>query len=87
MSLRGGLSVQPKDGGKSQFEFDRSKMSGTLQIAAIGDDAFAFRSLAGFVQINVLKGNHYVVIILQGQTAGDQLQAAEAIARTISSRM
>ena len=87
MSARGGLSVQPKDGGRSQFEFDRSRMSGTESISGVGDAAFAFHSQAGFVQINLLKGNHYVVIIVQPAGGTDAMSAARQLAQKIAARM
>jgi len=86
MSAHGGITVQPKQGGRSQFEFDRSRMSGAQSIAGIGDAAFALHSLAGFVQINILKGNRYVVVTVQPQGI-DAMAAAEQLARKIAARM
>jgi len=86
-AARGELSIQRKDGGRKQFEFDRSRMNGTSPLAGLGDDAFAFRSLAGFVQLNVLKGRHYVIIIVQPANGGDPMPAAEQLARKIVGRM
>jgi hypothetical protein len=87
MSARGGVSVQPKDGGRQQFDFDRRRTQGAQPVDGIGDAAFAFQSLAGFVQINILKGNRYVVMILQSQAPGDHMQAARSLAASIAARM
>jgi hypothetical protein len=88
MSQRGsGLSIQPQEGGRSKFEFDRRRTQGAILIPGIGADAFGFQSLAGFVQINLLKGDHYVVIILQGEGPVDRMQAATALAARVSARM
>jgi hypothetical protein len=62
-------------------------MSGTESISGIGDAAFAFHSQAGFVQINLLKGNHYVVIIVQPVGGTDAMSAARQLAQKIAARM
>ena len=87
MSARGSVSVQPKDGGRQQFEFDRMRTQNAQPVTGIGDAAFAFQSLAGFVQINILKGNRYVVVIVQSQAPGDHMQAARALAASIAARL
>lgn len=87
MSRQGGLTVQPKNGGRSQFEFDRSRTIGATQQDGIGDEAFAFRSLAGFVQISFVKGNRYVIVIFQPQGGEDPMPVARQLARKISMRI
>jgi len=88
MSQRGGgLSIQPQEGGRSKFEFDRRRTQGAILIPDIGDAAFGFQSLAGFVQINLLKGDRYVVIILQGEGPNYRLRAATALAAKVAARL
>jgi hypothetical protein len=87
MSARGGVSIQPQEGGRSKFEFDRGRTQEATAIPGIGDDAFGFQSLAGFVQINLLRGEHYVVIILQSEGSNDRMQSATALAASVAARM
>ena len=87
MSAKAGISIQPLDGGRAKFEFDRGRTQGAQTISGLGDDAFGFQSLAGFVQINLLKGDRYVVIILQDAEGGDRMKRATALAAKIARRM
>jgi hypothetical protein len=83
----GTVSIQPKDGGRAQFDSDRTRLTGTTTLTGVGDAAFAFQSLAGFVQINILKGGRYVVLTVQPQTGANAMPAASRLAASIVSRM
>ena len=87
MSAKAGISIQPQDGGRAKFEFDRGRIQGAQAIPGLGDDAFGFQSLAGFVQINLLKGDHYVVIILQDAEGANRMKRASVLAANIAQRM
>ena len=82
-----GVTIQSKEGGRSTFTFDRGRMSSTSTLAGIGDDAFAFVSLAGFVQVSLLRHEHYVVIILQAQRDPARLEKAKTLAAEIAARL
>jgi hypothetical protein len=82
-----GVTVQSKEGGRSSFSFDRGRMSSATPLPGIGDDAFAFVSLAGFVQLNLLRNDHHVVIILQAQRDPARLEKAKTLAAEIAGRL
>jgi hypothetical protein len=82
-----GVTVQSKEGGGSSFNFDRGRMSSATPLPGIGDDAFAFVSLAGFVQLNLLRNEHHVVIILQAQRDAARLEKAKKLAAEIAGRL
>ena len=82
-----GVTVQSKEGGRSSFSFDRGRMSSATPLPGIGDDAFAFVSLAGFVQLNLLRNDHHVVIILQAQRDPARLEKAKKLAAEIAGRL
>lgn len=82
-----GVEIQSKEGGRATFNFDRGRMSSTSALPGIGDDAFAFVSLAGFVQLSLLRHEHYVAIILQAQRDPARLEKAKALAVEVAGRL
>ncbi len=82
-----GVTVQSKEGGRTSFNFDRGRMSSATALPGIADDAFAFVSLAGFVQLNLLRHDHHVVIILQAQRDPARLEKAKTLAAEIAGRL
>ena len=62
-----GLTVQVFDTGRAGFDAAKSHSVSTTSFSGIGDEAFGFVSLAGFVQLNLIKNGHYVAITLQSQ--------------------
>jgi hypothetical protein len=82
-----GLTVQVFDTGQAGFNAARSHSVGTMTFPGIGDDAFGFVSLAGFVQINLIKNGHYVAITLQSQRDPSKLETAKTLAQKIAGRL
>ncbi len=82
-----GLSVQAFDTGRAGFQAGKSRASGRLPLPGIGDDAFGFVSLAGFVQISLIKNGHYVALTLQSQRDPAKLEKAKALAAKIAGRL
>jgi hypothetical protein len=82
-----GVTLQLIEGGRSKFDFDRGRMQRTVGISGIGDDAFAFVSQAGFVQLYVIKGSGYAAITLQNSRDGNRLESAKTLARKIAARL
>jgi hypothetical protein len=58
-----------------------------VALPGVSDDAFAFNSLAGFVQLGLFKGGTYVTIVLQLQNDPALLEKAKALAAYIAGRM
>jgi hypothetical protein len=81
------LTVQAFNTGRIGFDAAKSRTFNTVALPGIGDDAFGFVSLAGFVQISLIKNNHYVAITLQNQRNPVQLETAKALATKIANRL
>jgi hypothetical protein len=82
-----GVALELNDGGRSKFDFDRGRMSGTRIVPNTGDAAFEFASAAGFVQLYVLKGNTYFTITLTNQRDPNISRTAIQLARQIASQL
>jgi hypothetical protein len=82
-----GVSLQLIDGGCSKFDFDHSRLGSVTTLNDIGDEAFEFVSLAGFVQVYVLKGNQYLAITLTNRRDPNARYSANEIARQIADRI
>jgi hypothetical protein len=82
-----GVALQLNDGGRSKFEFDHGRMSGTRMVPNTGDAAFEFASAAGFVQLYVVKGNTYFTITLTNQRDPNISRTASQLARQIASQL
>ena len=81
-SSNGSIEIQPEDGGASKYDFDHSNIDHPQDLSGIGDKAFAFVSAAGFTEVHILKGSHYVVVNFPGS-----LSAAEKVAKEVAGRM
>ncbi len=81
-----GVTIQVDDGGQEKFAFDRGRLT-TVALPGVGDDAFAFNSVAGFVQLGLMKGGTYVTLVLQLQNDPGRLDKAKALAAYIAGRM
>ena len=82
-----GVTLQLIEGGRSKFDFDRGRIPKAVGLSGIGDDAFAFVSQAGFVQLYFIKGGGYASITLQNSRDGNRLESAKALARKIAARL
>ncbi len=81
-----GLTVQVDDGGQEKYDFDHSNLP-VHDLQGVGDEAFAFVSPAGFVQLGMMKGGTYVTIVLGLQNGRDRLKRAVDLASTIAARL
>ena len=81
-----GVTIQVDDGGQEKFAFDRGRLT-TVALPGVGDDAFAFNSVAGFVQLGLMKDGTYVTMVLQLQNDPGRLDKAKALAAYVAGRM
>jgi hypothetical protein len=81
------VMLQLIEGGRSKFDFDRGRMQRIVSVTGIGDDAFAFASDAGFVQVYFIKSSRYASLTLQNARDPNRLDNAKALARTIAARL
>ena len=82
-----GVTLQLIEGGRSKFDFDRGRIQKAVGLSGIGDDAFAFVSQAGFVQLYFIKGSGYAAVTLQNSRDVNRLESAKALARKIAARL
>jgi hypothetical protein len=81
------VAVQPRNGGRATFDNDRRRLQKSAALPGVGDDAYTFVSLAGFVQIGILRNGRYVILIFQHQGGPAALAAAQTLARKIAARL
>jgi hypothetical protein len=81
------VSVQLLDGGHGKFDFDRVHMSGVASLSGVGDAAFEFVSVAGFVQVYALSGNQYFMVTLFKQSDPNLRRTTANLARVIATRI
>jgi hypothetical protein len=82
-----GVALQLIDGGRSKFDFDQGSISNTRPLNGLGDAAFEFFSAAGFVQVYVVKGNHYFEITLTNSHDRALRRSAYQLARQIVAKL
>jgi hypothetical protein len=80
-------TLEIAEGGRSKFDFDRSRVQGTQNVTGVGDAAFVFISQAGFVQVYAVKGESYFVLTLANPSDTSRQAHAVALARQIASRI
>jgi hypothetical protein len=81
------ITVQLPGTGRQGFDASKAHTSGTTPLPGIGDDAFFFASLAGFIQIDFIRNGHYAVLIYQCERDPDKLGTAKTLAAKIASRL
>ena len=79
--------IQLFDDGIERLNHDRTQMRGTVNITGVGDDAFAFVSVAGFVQISFVKGSQYAVLVFSQQGNPNLLETGKELAKKVAARM
>jgi hypothetical protein len=82
-----GITIESPGTGKSGFDAAKGRTRGMTPLSGIGDDAFAFASMAGFVQINLIKNNKYITLIYMNQRDSARMQTAQGLAKLIAGRL
>lgn len=83
----GAVTVQVFETGPSGFNNAKRRSLQATPLPGIGDDAFGFVSLAGFVQIQLIKNGHFVGLTLESQRDPAKLETAKALATKIAARL
>ena len=81
------VMIQLIDGGPEKFEFDRSRVSKPVTLTGIEDQAFAFVSDGGFVQLSLVKGMQYIKLMVNKRKDSKLLEATKELAIKVSSRL
>jgi hypothetical protein len=80
----GAVTVQVFETGQRGFNAAKSRSIRSTPLPGIADEAFGFVSLAGFVQIQLIKNGHFVGITLESQRDPSKLETAKALATKIA---
>jgi hypothetical protein len=83
----GGVTVQVFETGQNGFNNAKKRSLQSSSLPGIGDDAFGFGSLAGFVQIQLIKNGHFVGITLENPRDPSKFETAKALAQKIATRL
>ena len=81
------VSIQVFETGQNGFNAAKRRSLQSMPLPGIGDDAFGFVSLAGFVQIQLIKNGRFIALPLESQRDPSKLETAEALATKIASRL
>ncbi len=81
------VNLQPDSGGPSKYDFDRNRVTPVQDVTGVGDRAFIFVSQASFVELHILKGNNYVVVVLYNDADPNLTATATALGKIIAKRM
>jgi hypothetical protein len=81
------VTVQVFETGESGFNNAKRRALQSTPLPGIGDDAFGFVSLAGFVQIQLIKNGHFVGLTLENQRDPAKLETAKSLATKIAARL
>src|SRR5205814_2262345 len=83
----GGVSVQVFETGQNGFNNAKRRSLQSTPLPGIGDDAFGFVSLAGFVQIQLIKNGHFAALTLESSRDPSKVEAAKTLATKIAARL
>ena len=79
--------VQAPGTGRPGFDNAKSRISPTVAASGIGDAAFVFVSVAGFVEIDLVKADKYYTVLVQTQGGKGAQAAAEGLAAKVANRL
>jgi len=83
----GGVTVQVFETGQNGFNNAKRRLLRSTPLPGIADDAFGFVSLAGFVQIQLIKNGHFVGLTLESQRDPAKLETVKSLATKIAARL
>jgi hypothetical protein len=75
------VTIEAPGTGRAGFDNAKSRTSPTVTLTGIGDAAFAFASVAGFVEVGLVKGGTFLTVLVQTRAG------AEAIAKSLSAKI
>jgi len=81
------VTLEAPGTGRPGFDNAKSRTSPTASLAGIGDAAFAFTSVAGFVQVSFVKGGTFLTLLVQTRDGKGAQAAARSLSAKIASRL
>ena len=83
----GAVTVQAFETGQNGFNGAKKRSLQSTPLPGIADEAFGFVSLAGFVQIQLIKNGHFVALTLESSRDPSKLETAKTLATKIAARL
>ena len=81
------LTIEAPGTGRPGFDNAKKRTSPTVPLSGVGDAAFAFASVAGFVQVSLVKGNVFLTVLVQAGDGKVAQAAATSLSVKIASRL
>jgi len=81
------VTLEAPGTGRPGFDNAKSRTSPTVPLTGIGDAAFAFTSVAGFVQVSFVKGGTFLTLLVQTRDGKGAQAAARSLSAKIASRL
>ena len=81
------VTLEAPGTGRPGFDNAKSRTSPTSSLTGIGDAAFAFTSVAGFVQVSFVKGGTFLTLLVQTRDGKGAQVAARSLSAKIASRL
>jgi hypothetical protein len=81
------VTIEAPGTGRPGFDNAKSRTSPAVALSGIGDAAFSFTSLAGFVQVSLVKGGTFLTVLVQTNGGKGAPAAAKSLSAKIASRL
>jgi hypothetical protein len=81
------VTLEAPGTGRPGFDNAKGRTSPVVPLTGIGDAAFAFTSLAGFVQVSFVKGGTFLTLLVQTRDGKGAQAAARSLSAKIASRL
>jgi hypothetical protein len=81
------VTLEAPGTGRPGFDNAKSRTSPTASLTGIGDAAFAFTSVAGFVQVSFVKGGTFLTLLVQTRDGKSAQAGARSLSAKIASRL
>ena len=81
------VTLEAPGTGRPGFYNAKSRTSATVSLTGIGDAAFVFTSVAGFVQVSFVKGGTFLTLLVQTRDGKGAQAGARSLSAKIASRL
>jgi hypothetical protein len=81
------VTIEAPGTGRSGFDNAKNRTSPVVSLTGIGNAAFAFASVAGFVEVGLIKGDTFLTVLVQTRGGKGAQAAAEALSAKVAGRL
>jgi hypothetical protein len=81
------VTIEAPSTGRPGFDNAKSRMAAAAPLTGVGDAAFAFTSVAGFVEVGLVKGNTFLTVLVQTRGGKGAQATAKSLSAKIASRL